>query len=226
MYKEKKINDYSLNSQKIYPLSIRIWHWTNATLIICTLLIVLVNFTLLKPGNNSQAVQTKLRSEGISYSSQRATELAQYFSDRLWVVHAYIGFVLAALLIFRILLEIFLPYEYSLIGKIRKTFRVFKQQAKDTSNLTHNNRVKFSYCIFYLLFLTMALTGISVAYQNEIFFLKGNIYAINLILKIHYYTMYPFIAFILFHVSGVILAERKKNSGIVSNMINGGKRNI
>ena len=198
----------------------------NAILISCTLLIVLVNLTLLKPEHNNQAVQAKLKSEGIYYPSQDAMLLAQHFSDRLWVVHAYIGFGLVALFICRILLEVFLPQEYSLTGKIRKIFKVSKQQVKVTSNLAHDKRIKFLYCVFYISLLTMAITGMSISYQNEISFLKGNKYLIHLILQVHHYTMYPIIAFILLHVVGVILAERKHHSGIVSNMINGGKRNL
>ena len=40
--------------------------------------------------------------------------------------------------------------------------------------------------------------------------------------EVHSFTMYLVIAFIIVHIAGVFLAERKDSRGIVSDMINGG----
>ncbi|PWV55871.1 cytochrome b/b6 domain-containing protein [Chitinophaga sp. S165] len=216
MTKESKqvCNSSEQASQNYHP-ALRCWHWANAILIMGSLLIVLVNFTLLKPENNTAYVQAQLTSLSAKYTVHDATAFARFFSDKLWVVHAYIGFGIAALMVFRIILEFFLPAQQRLVYKLKNYL---------TAAGVNNKLVKITYAIFYLLVAIMAVTGLSVAYQNELPFLKGNVAAVRAVLDIHYYTMYPITAFIAAHLAGVILAERKDSPGIVSGMINGGKR--
>ena len=40
--------------------------------------------------------------------------------------------------------------------------------------------------------------------------------------EVHGFIMYLIIAFIVVHIAGVLLAERKNSKGITSDMINGG----
>ncbi len=220
MIKESKqgCNSPGKTSKKYHP-AIRCWHWANTLLITCSLLIVLVNFTLLKPENNTAFVQTQLTSLSARYTLQDVLTFARFFSDKLWVVHAYIGFGIAALLVFRIILEFILSSQDRLGYKLKSYLT-----AARFNTCRHNKLIKITYAVFYFLVLVMAVTGLSVAYQNDLPVLKGNVAAVRLVLDIHYYTMYPIIAFIAAHITGVILAERKDNPGIVSGMINGGSK--
>jgi Ni/Fe-hydrogenase 1 B-type cytochrome subunit len=71
-----------------------------------------------------------------------------------------------------------------------------------------------------LMILIMAVTGLSLAFEDQVAFLKPMHGTIK---SIHGFTMYPIIAFIVIHIIGVVLAERKpEGKGIVSDMINGG----
>ncbi|OIQ68775.1 hypothetical protein GALL_496270 [mine drainage metagenome] len=73
--------------------------------------------------------------------------------------------------------------------------------------------------MFYLMIITMALTGLCLAFEDDVPALK----AIHAFREIHQFTMYLILAFIFVHLAGVFLAERKESPGIVSDMINGGK---
>jgi Ni,Fe-hydrogenase I cytochrome b subunit len=65
----------------------------------------------------------------------------------------------------------------------------------------------------------MVVTGFCLAYEDDVPALK----AIHAIREVHEIGMYLIIAFIIVHLAGVFLAERKDSGGIVSDMINGGK---
>jgi len=65
----------------------------------------------------------------------------------------------------------------------------------------------------------MAVTGLCLAFEDDFAALKK----IHAIKEIHGFCMYLIIAFIVVHLAGVFLAERKDSPGIVSDMINGGK---
>lgn len=45
----------------------------------------------------------------------------------------------------------------------------------------------------------------------------------GIIKSFHGFCMYLILIFIVVHIAGVLLAERKESKGIVSDMINGGK---
>jgi len=66
----------------------------------------------------------------------------------------------------------------------------------------------------------MVLTGLCLAFEDDVPMLKS----IHAFRQIHAFTMYLILAFITVHVVGVFLAERKDSGGIVSDMINGGKK--
>jgi len=71
----------------------------------------------------------------------------------------------------------------------------------------HELTVKIIYAIFYLLLIIMAVTGLSLAFEDRLTFLKP---IKNDIKEVHGFCMYLIIAFIIVHIAGVFLAERKK----------------
>ena len=66
----------------------------------------------------------------------------------------------------------------------------------------------------------MVLTGLSLAFGRELGIPRNVSHSIK---EVHGFCMYLVIAYIIVHIVGVILAERKRSSGIVSDMINGGR---
>jgi Ni,Fe-hydrogenase I cytochrome b subunit len=68
----------------------------------------------------------------------------------------------------------------------------------------------------------MAVTGLFLAFENLLAPFKAIRHSVK---EVHGFCMYLIIAFILVHLAGVFLAERKDDKGIVSDMINGGNNN-
>ncbi len=64
----------------------------------------------------------------------------------------------------------------------------------------------------------MVVTGLSLAFE-DVAFLKPMRHTVK---DVHGFCMYLILAFIVVHLAGVFLAERKRSKGIVSDMINGG----
>jgi Ni/Fe-hydrogenase 1 B-type cytochrome subunit len=97
-------------------------------------------------------------------------------------------------------------YQYRIVKRHRELSR-------------HEFWVKTIYAAFYLMLLTMVVTGLCLAFEDDVAWLKS----IHAIREIHSFTMYLILAFIAVHLAGVYLAERKDSKGIISDMINGGK---
>lgn len=196
----------------------RLWHWSNAFLFFCTLSIVLINFTILNPKNHWTYVQEAFSAKGVNISEAEALTFAQYFSDRLWICHAYIGYGIASLFAFRIILEAILPNDESLFSRIKNFLKLNNDAAR-------KSRFGILFlCTFYFLIFLIVVTGLSITQQNNIPFLKGSTEAVAVVLKIHKFTMYGLVICILFHIFTVVKLDRKVAPGTISEMINGGKK--
>ncbi len=203
---------------KKYSSSIRLWHWLNAIVIAGSLLTVLLNSTLLKTKKNAVAIKTNLAQSGVTVTDAQARSVAHELSDKVWMIHTYFGYTLAALLLFRLLLEFFELADQKFIRKLKSTYHQYQTTKKQRELARHNFWVKTIYAVFYLMLITMALTGLCLAFEDDVPLLKS----IHAFRQIHAFTMYLIIAFIVVHIVGVLLAERKDRRGIVSDMINGG----
>ncbi|MES2112413.1 MAG: cytochrome b/b6 domain-containing protein, partial [Bacteroidota bacterium] len=104
---------------KKYSASLRLWHWLNAIVITASLLTVLLNSTLLKGRKNAAFIKDKLHEAGATVSDEQARSVAHELTDKVWALHTYFGYGLAALVLFRILLEFFSLVDQKLIRKIR-----------------------------------------------------------------------------------------------------------
>ena len=144
--------------------------------------------------------------------------LFRSLGDKVWNIHAYFGYCLAALLLFRLLLEFFQKKDQKFILKLKSAYTQYKI-AKNRQLARHEVVVKSIYLLFYLLLIVMALTGLFLAFEDELAAYKSIRHTVK---DIHGFCMYLVLAFIVVHLAGVFLAERKDSKGIVSDMINGG----
>lgn len=199
--------------------SLRLWHWLNAIVITGSLLTVLLNSTLLKTKNNSVAIKANLAHSGVTVTDAQAHSVAHELSDKVWIIHTYFGYTLAALLLFRLLLEFFQFADQKFIRKLKSAYNQYQITKKHRELARHEFWVKTIYVVFYLMLITMALTGLCLAFEDDVPLLKS----IHAFRQIHAFTMYLILAFIVVHIVGVLLAERKDSPGIVSDMINGGR---
>lgn len=199
--------------------SLRLWHWLNAIVITGSLLTVLLNSTLLKTKKNALNIKANLAHSGVTVSDMQARSIAHEMSDKVWMIHTYLGYSLATLLLFRLILEAFQLADQKFIRKIKTAYSQYKTTKQNRELGKHEFWVKTIYAVFYLMLLIMVLTGLCLAFEDGVPLLKS----IHAFRQIHAFTMYLIIAFIIIHIAGVILAERKNSPGIVSDMINGGK---
>jgi Ni/Fe-hydrogenase 1 B-type cytochrome subunit len=202
---------------KKYSSSLRLWHWANTVVITGSLLTVLLDSTLLNGRSNSALIQGQLKDAGVSVTNQQARSAAHALNDKVWEIHTYFGYCLVALLLFRLIAEFFQLTDQKLIRKIKITYSQYKN-GKNRLIARHELVVKSLYAAFYLLLIIMACTGLCLAFEDDIPALKK----IHAIREIHGFCMYLVLAFIVVHLAGVFLAERKDSKGIVSDMINGG----
>ncbi len=199
---------------KRYSAGLRLWHWVNLIVITGSLLTVLVDSTLLKKRTITQVIKTELT----TISNDQARSIAHTLNDKVWEFHTYFGYGLAVLLLSRIVLEFFQLADQKLLKKAKSAYQQYYILKKDRELARHELVVKLLYFVFYLLLMVMVLTGLSLAFEDNIPALK----AVHAIRQIHGFCMYLILAFIAVHIAGVLLAERKEGKGIVSDMINGG----
>ncbi len=197
---------------------LRLWHWLNALIITGSLLTVLLNSTLFDNKTNASFITQNLQKNGVTVTNAQSKSVAHALSDRVWEIHTYFGYVLAAMLLFRLLLEVFQLADQKFIRKIKTAYRKYFITKQERELALHELTVKTLYAVFYILLLIMVVTGLYLAFEDHVFFLKK----IHVIKEVHGFTMYLIIAFIVLHIAGVLWAERKDGAGIVSDMINGG----
>jgi len=202
-----------------YASSTRFWHWINFIIISGSLLTVLINSTLFDRAQRS-FVKNELLNAGASVSDKQAGAITHGLEDQVWGIHIYFGYGLAALFLFRLIAEFFLPPAQKLFPKFKKAYQEYFILKKERQVAKHELMVKGIYIIFYLLLLIMVFTGLLLAFEDY----SGIPQDINHSIKeIHGFCMYLVLAFIVIHLAGVFLAERKDGKGIVSDMINGGE---
>jgi Ni/Fe-hydrogenase 1 B-type cytochrome subunit len=204
---------------KKYSATLRLWHWLNAVVITGSLLTVLLNSTLFKTKKNAVFIKSALTKAGTVVTDNQARAVAHGLSDKIWQIHIYCGYTLAGLLLFRLMLEFFQLADQKLVRKVKGAYRQYYTVKRHREQAIHEFWVKTLYAVFYLMLLTMVTTGLCLAFEDDVPWLKS----IHAFRQIHSFTMYLILAFIIVHIAGVFLAERKGDKGIVSDMINGGQ---
>jgi Ni/Fe-hydrogenase 1 B-type cytochrome subunit len=201
--------------------SMRIWHWGTFIIMLGSLITVLLAKTILNTRANIPLVQDTLKEGNIAVSTDQAKSVAHEFNDIIWHWHTYIGYVLAALLLFRILFEFFQPQEQKFIPLLKKALKYVKQPNIDKLNAKHYLLVRCAYLSFYISIFVQVCTGLFMAYSDDDESLKS---LRSLASNIHSVFMWIILAYIVLHIAGTINAElSKRNKGLVSDMINGGE---
>lgn len=198
---------------------IRFWHWSNVLVICGSLITVLINSTLFDSGNSAVVLESLVNGGGEA-NAQQAREVLHSFEDQVWDFHIYFGYALAALLALRILAELMQPKHKRAFSKLKSAYQDYYLKPKERRLASENLFTKALYLLFYLLLILMAITGLSIAFKNEIGLSKDLSHQLK---EIHGFVMYLIIGFIIIHIVGVYLAENKERKGIVSEMINGGE---
>ena len=128
------------------PASIRLWHWLSALTFSATIITVIFASTLFSTSNNIAMVQEQVAKKGGIITADQAGSVAHEYSDKLWMLHKYIGYGLAALLFWRVIIEIFLSKEETIKSKVIHTLHL-----PHGADKTHFLLVQYGYMIFYAL---------------------------------------------------------------------------
>ena len=205
---------------KKYPATVRLWHWANLLVISGSLATVLVN-SLLFDHQQRSFVRSQLSAAGAAVTDHQAGAVIHGMEDQVWRFHIYFGYALSALFLFRLAAEFFLPPQLRLLTKLKSVFQSYKALKKQREQARHELIVKGLYAIFYLFLIIMVVSGLLLAFEDQTGFSENLNHSIK---EFHGFCMYLIIIFIILHIAGVLLAERKEDKGIVSDMINGGER--
>ncbi len=203
--------------QTAKPASIRLWHWLTFLFFTISITTVIFGSTLFKTANNMSLVQQQVQEKEGIVTKDQARSVAHEYSDKLWILHKYIGFGLSFLMLSRIIIEVRLSEEKKLSTKIRSALG-YPAGIPEKKHLLF---VQFSYAVFYILFITMATTGLVLAFEDIEWLKPVN----NLAKETHSVVQWGLYTFFLIHIAGVIRADLTKHNGIVSRMINGKENN-
>ncbi len=139
---------------KTNSFSLRLWHWLNVIIISGSLITVLINSTITDKQNITSLVKEKIKdTKGIDNDLSRS--VAGALEDRVWAIHVYFGYCLAALLVFRLLLEFFQLADQKFIRKLKDAGEKYRKIKKDRQEALHALTVNITYGIFYALLVIM-----------------------------------------------------------------------
>ena len=185
-----------------YTLKFRIWHWLNAIVVIGLLATVFLRKTFLSWRTNSEILMTKLSEIDIDITAAQAKVLAKAIRAGMWEWHIILGYALVFLILYRV-------YLFFTDTSVKESF---------SSLSMHKKAVHLSYYIVYATLLFMAVSGLTIHFQQELEISKDLAGSIK---DIHELVFNVILYFVPLHIAGVIVAENKDENGLVSSMING-----
>ncbi len=192
---------------KKWSLNFRIWHWIHATVVLGLLGTVFLRKTFLSWRTNSELLTQKLSEINLEVTEAQAKVLAKAIRAPMWEWHIILGYALAALVVWRILLF------FTESGK---------QNYQDLSKETfHKKMVKLGYIGIYGIIFFMAVSGLIIHFYEALGLTKDGAHDIK---EIHELAYNAILIFAPLHIIGVFIAENKDEKGILSDMVNGGKK--
>lgn len=209
--------DYSFRKYQV--LSLRLWHWTNSVVILGLLGTVLIRKTFLSWRTNSVLIEEKMKAAGTPITPEFAKEIAVAIRDPLWDWHIYLGFVLGALLLVRILIAVLVEKKCPGMTALKSAIGIKSVPSDKRYGALHFTAVKIGYAVFYVVTIFMVLTGLLLNFKTGIGLSKD---LVGITKEIHELLMWFFVFFVGGHIIGIVIAENRTNQGLVSDMIHGG----
>ena len=155
--------------------------------------------------SNSELITQKLTELNIEIGIEQAKLLAKAIRAPMWEWHIILGYALAVLLIWRIVLF------FTQSGS--SFYRNYQNKS------VHKKLVMISYIGIYSILLFMAISGLIMNFNEVLGVSKELTHNIK---EIHEFVFfYGVLIFVPLHIAGAVVAELKDEPGLVSNMING-----
>lgn len=192
--------------------SLRIWHWLDGLTVIALISTFFLRESLV---SHSRYFAQRLTEAGIVVGNDAAKPIIHDMVQDLWVWHVRFGYVLTALLLWRLVI-----FFTDRINPFRECWDLFSTARSnfDFRNV-HSAVVRAGYILFYGVQIFMILSGFSMVFGQSLGIEKS---ISHLVHEAHETLMWFFVAFIVLHIVGVFTAENTGDAGITSAMINGG----
>jgi len=187
-----------------YSVKFRIWHWLNAFVIFALFITVGLRETFLNTKTNAEHILAQLTQMSVTITNEQALTIAKVLRDTMWQWHIYLGYVLAALILFRIVL-------------------IFKDSSNKDKFMQlnfHKKMVRFSHFAFYLILLAITVSGFVLTFHDLLQIDKDLLHEIK---EKHELFFQIILGFVVLHIVGVTISDNKDEKGITSSMINGGE---
>jgi len=194
---------------KKWRFDFRIWHWIHAFVVLGLLGTVFLRKTFLSWRTNSETIAQKLIEIDfdLEITAEQSKMVAKAIRAPMWEWHIILGYALAVLIIWRILLF------FTESGK--ENYKNFKDDS------LHKKMVIFSYIGIYLILLFMTISGFAMYFNQTLGLLKETVHSIK---EVHELVFNAVLIFVPLHIIGVIIADNRDEKGIISDMINGGEK--
>lgn len=190
---------------KKWRLDFRIWHWIHAFIVLGLMGTVFLRKTFLSWRTNSEILTQKLSEIDLSVTEAQAKVLAKAIRAPMWEWHILLGYALAALLVWRILLF------FTQSGSVN--YKHFKAKT------LHKKMVVLSYVGIYTILTFMAFSGLTIHFHETLGLTKELAQDIK---EVHEFVfLYGVLIFVPLHITGVVVADLKEEHGLISNMIHG-----
>ncbi len=184
---------------KNYSLQLRIWHWLHAVTVLGLLGTFFLRKTFLSWRANAEILTAKLADFDIVVTAKQAAALAKAVRAPMWEWHIILGFVFAALVLWR------------LVMIVREGFGC-------EAETTHMQWVCRGYKVLYAVLTFMAVSGIVIYLYQDIGLAKETAGEIK---ELHEIMAWGVVAFTVLHIVGVFVADNRDQKGIISKMVSG-----
>jgi len=185
-----------------YSLQFRVWHWVNAFVILGLLGTVFLRKTFLSWRTNSEILLQKLSEMSIDITAEQAKILAKAVRAGMWEWHIILGYLLAALILYRLFLFL----------------RDSSERVAFSELSNHKKGVRLLYFIFYAVVLFMSISGLVIHFYEALNITKEKAHDIK---EVHEALYNFFLVFVPMHIAGVVIAESKDERGLISSMVHG-----
>ncbi len=196
-------------AKKKWSAPMRIYHWLNSLVVTLLLTTVVLRKTVFDKYQINLKIQSFLTDSGITLDKDSTMKLAKTVRSEMWEWHYVFGFVLASLIVIRIVLF------FTKSGKavVKDAFSFMTKNKKD------NYWIKLLYLAVYLSIAVISATGVLMYFYKDLGWTHDTKEVLE---SIHVAVMNIIIYFIPMHIIGIVLAENEDQPGVTSDMINGG----
>jgi len=194
--------------QKKWSRAMVVYHWLAAIVILGLLLTGISHMSVLNPRTIAENAAAMASQHGITLSRNALRAVGGAVNGAVMNIHFILGYSLATLIIFRIIL--FFTGDQRVFKMAKKSFTPGMKKHKPLVNIL--------YLALYAGILTMAITGLSMKFGGSL----GISHETHEVLQdIHVSVMYCILTFVFVHLIGIFRAENTDQPGVTSSMMSG-----